>query len=160
MIKECFFFVDARNLMRAQFWQTLRSVSLNKSKQKLHFWTLELAFMLLLTFSGWIWGNYFFSLSLSLRGEELGRHFYCPYLSPEVIVNLTRKVKGHFVALIEVTMLLITWISGKRMNTFIMRNLKSIVCIAYDKGYLRIAIQVWKFEKICKKLRLKMMTKW
>ena len=42
-------------------------------------------------------------LYLSRRGENSGRHFdLCAYLSPEVMVNLTKNVAGHFVTFIQI----------------------------------------------------------
>ena len=48
----------------------------------------------------------FASLRRRVRRTLFG--LYCPYFSPNVMVNLTRRVRGHFVTLIEVSVHLIT----------------------------------------------------
>ena len=49
-------------------------------------------------------------LFMHLYGVEIGGHFMtftCPYFSPKVMVKFSRKVKGHFVMLIESAMHLV-----------------------------------------------------
>ena len=52
---------------------------------------------------------------MSVRGLQLRGHFYdlyTVYLLPEVMVKFTRRATGHFVTLIEISIHLITCISG------------------------------------------------
>ena len=43
-------------------------------------------------------------------------NYYCPYFLPEVMVKFTRRVTGHFVMLIEISMHLIMWKLIKIIN--------------------------------------------